>query len=1207
MTRSINEPSVKLFDESFDKPEREEFSGLRGYFEQGGSIFPVVEQGIKHLMDQYALPADKAQRFLQRANALAAYVARQFIEQSLTRREIKERALVPGAPTFEEISEIDFSALCPQDALESVDSVVAYLVALFQWLAKVEAYGDTTMMMPLKDRRPDLEKLWIDFASTHGRLSSVEMGTRVLESFIQEHAQSDDTPVDIDEELKLACYPFLLPFYRSWEALNAIARFHEMSVGDLVRRSDPSGPAFLSKDAKTAYSDRALRLSSTLGPYRQALLTAPPVFPEFTEPKDATPDISTPEAEAFYEKFFGADGIQAQTLNEKKEFGRRSEQRTEDIESILSYKHFAPIRSPNVSSVFIEDENPVGSFYVNGGYSPALDIHEEGARHLIRHIPNWREERLSRFIRLKGWMQTTAAETDALFMAVNRIETSQEGEHKCWMNTNTMRALGQFHTFRQRFDCRAEEYVAWLGQLSIDGRGDQLSQFDRVFNAETFFPAPLKIDDKPFPVIPDPAKPEQMLTINLLCNGLRINLETYLYLAVVIAEALGLGNQLSRSLNVYSAFFRLVTLSRQLGISPQETCSLLVVLGDGKATWLKALAGNPCINPSDDTQIDALRAIDALTECVGWWRAHQLNPSWVIKQLIAQPAPTVVSEAAAALFAQMRIQVTSVLLTETTLQEAGVTPLSGGREWLVLLTALVNERGIVISQSDERETNYAAFARPLIEDAVNQAIGELNAVLVETILNVLLICREGQIKVVREGLVTYAGIASPFALSVLAWAGGQVSQLLVQALKRSTSSEGELAGAPQAEEPGDPFLALLADVLRRAEVVNELAIPERVLSEYLNYGYQKWLALESKAEFSLRVLYYLTVFIPLLEVAQQPLEVLLDYLRRVNALPQLTSADGKRLASEMAANQLAALLGWSARDVHACASHLNEQALIRTLPELDVLLAIHKTATQMGLDARTIIDIGKLPAELKPDEDDTGYRLVAERALESVSQQSIATDTTALEAFATDFKFECKVDKTLLVANKVDDVATFTLTLTNTAGTPLKEVGIHCLARLGCFEKERVQTNAQGIAIARLYSFASDRRIDQGVETPQFTVDMDEPRLADSVVVDSEVSSLRFDPEMKSPVPETLELNQEIELYVALYNAHPLNNPGIGKQVVWSSDQGTIRPSTTLTDKNGVSRVVFTRTKPGVCTISAEHLLSSATTEFEFPALTTSR
>ncbi|MFD2884636.1 Tc toxin subunit A [Pseudomonas lini] len=108
-----------------------------------------MEKGVQALVSEYGVnDKDSRQFFLRRANSLATYVRRQFIEHRLTGN--RQHAAGPSSgllsmvagPSYERLFATPFDELCPPDALESCASPVAYLIELLRWIRdRIEPYG----------------------------------------------------------------------------------------------------------------------------------------------------------------------------------------------------------------------------------------------------------------------------------------------------------------------------------------------------------------------------------------------------------------------------------------------------------------------------------------------------------------------------------------------------------------------------------------------------------------------------------------------------------------------------------------------------------------------------------------------------------------------------------------------------------------------------------------------------------------------------------------------------------------------------------------------------------------------------------------------------------------------------------------------------------------------------------------------------------
>jgi hypothetical protein len=95
MTEPLIRPVQQWLKQVFSDEQRESYADFCEHLENGGSIFPLVEQGVQGLVRHYRLNPDDAQTFLRRANSLAVFVRRRFIEHSLSGSNA--RVTRPGA------------------------------------------------------------------------------------------------------------------------------------------------------------------------------------------------------------------------------------------------------------------------------------------------------------------------------------------------------------------------------------------------------------------------------------------------------------------------------------------------------------------------------------------------------------------------------------------------------------------------------------------------------------------------------------------------------------------------------------------------------------------------------------------------------------------------------------------------------------------------------------------------------------------------------------------------------------------------------------------------------------------------------------------------------------------------------------------------------------------------------------------------------
>ncbi|MFJ2282332.1 Tc toxin subunit A [Pseudomonas sp. NPDC087803] len=1183
MTEPVIRPVQQLLTQVFSDEQRETYADFCEYLESGGSIFPLVEQGVQGLVSAYRMNPDDAQAFLRRANSLAVYIRRQFIEHSLsgstaqvTRPASGLLSMVAG-PSYEQLFSPQFDALCPPQALESITSPVAYLIELLRWIEeKIYAVG-TDESLDLHDRRKDLKQLLVDFNAVHQAVSALDIIVPVLETFIE---KNDKAP-DLEEALIQARYPNGLPYYQHWVTLDYVAREHGLSVGNFAHMVDLAYPYFLQPDASDNDAGRAFTHASRLGPYQRELLTEAP-----------TADAGKID---YYERNFGATGVEWQNLNQVKFFGERTGLDTRDIEALLSIRGFAPTRSANVK--IYDSEHPgadesqrSGSVYLNAATHPALGIDHrgEGAAFLHRLTQDTavidRYERMNRKLRLARWLELPSEQVDALLAAAIKAQARVAApEHPWWISSHQVHALGLFQSLREYYGCSAEDFAAFIDDVSIYGRAGVPSLFDRTFNSEGGYRQPLVLDGATFTTLPAQGVAE--LTITQLCSGLGIDLQTYAYLAVAIERAHGFNGTLKRTPAVISSFYRLVKLPRLLGISPVEGVLMLTLLGG--ESWVDGLAGSPRIHAqrNGESPPDVLNLIYALHSCVSWCKDREIPVLWMLQQVAPPQALAVATQAERQLFEQIRNLLAATLFNNAGLSMAGV-PSLVGLDWLQLLTELVDPAGLVIDLQLP-EAQYLGFAREKFDQAIREGLGENDAsvrgILVERMLGVLLQAREAQVSVARECLAVYTGLDIERGLQMLIWAQSTVYQLLSSVQQRAERDALEaLRPAARASEQPDPLLSLLADIRRRSTVASKLDLTAVLLEDFLQYGHKAWMAQDDRHLLSIRTLYYLASLNRAFELSEQPAGKLLDYLRQVNALPDPLTGDALRLAQQAASLRLAAFFDWSVQEVRECVSRIDPTLkILKTLPQLDLLMRIRVLARHSGMDALTIFLVGNLPETVDKD----AYQIAAERALLSLSDTRESVVAFADEVAQPLVTMTCVVDKTEVVAGKPGEKAMFTVTLKDADNQPLSGVHVHWQVSLGTLKEQATEIDGT-VTVEYLPGKV------MGQETPLFWLDLIDAQQAPAINIADDAGTLFFPSPLRAQVPlEPVPAGQEFGLYAVLQD--PYKNLGRNRLVRWfakevGGDSGSvvIRPEQNHTDGEGVTRVFVASPSGGTFEIS---------------------
>ncbi|WP_213938298.1 Tc toxin subunit A [Pseudomonas sp. dw_612] len=1195
MVTSASRPALQLFEQAFNQPsQREGYAGLATYLSEGGSIFPLVEQGVRGLMQTYELTEDDAKAFLEQANALAIYVRRQFIEHTL----FSDPATAPGpqsgllsmleGPSFQRLFNVDFDALSPPDALESCYSPVAYLIDLLVWIRdRIEPQG-TASKLTLDSRRADLKALSIDFNAVHQAMSAVDIIVPVLETFITSHGAG--TP-SVEEALLTARYPSGLPYFQHWASLDYVARHNGMTVGDIANRVDLEFPYFLRPDVLDADAPRARLLASRLGPQQRLILT----------------EAAATEALAFYQNHFGIlDTTGTDGYRDVPVFCERTKLDSQQLEALLSIRGFAPVRSVNGPPLSGAPNIQAGSVYINAAASAAtlVDIEFAATVHRLKNAPIGPIDRMHRKLRLDQWLGLPPEQTDALLAAAIKAELPANTTYA--MTDGGVQALGLFQTLRERYGCTAEEFAAFIHEVSFYGRGDNPSLFDRVFNAQGDYREPLVLDNGLFDILPVAGTSE--LTVNRLCGGLGIDLLTYSFVAQAVSMASSpAAGKLARSVSIVSGFYRLVRLSRLLGITPIEGVMLLTVLGG--ESWVKALAGVPKIQAHTATNANVLVVIEGLHTCVSWCREHDIEVRWLVQQVIEPAASQKETAADLKLFEQVRNLLSGAMFTSAELLMAGVPALPAGADWLDLLSALVDAEGVVIIEPT-READYSNRAREILLLAVRDGLGERyeteRDAIVEIMLGVLLRSKAAQLSVVKECLAVHTGLASEQVIPVLTWAGGQVDRFLRQVLARP---QLEIAkGRSGRIYEGDAFLLQLAQVRRRSEIVLKLQLSVEVLQDYLDYGNREWITQPEPLAVSLNTFYYLATLAHAFTLSERPQAQLLDYLREAARLPKdivpgappKLSAHAWALATQAAAARLAVFFGWSVQDVLECVQSIS-QPLIRTLQQLDLLVRIRTLSARCSMDARTLLLIGRLPPSASTPAEKAAYQVAAEKALLSLSETSGPVLAPAGDEPGQTVKITCELlGNNSVIAGKAGEKATYRVTVNNLQNTPMSGVFVHWQTTLGTIEEKATSTS--GVVDV---DFIPGRI--QGEETPLFWLDMGEKLPAPAVSVLADSRSFEFPPNLSSEVPAyDVPAGFEVELYAVMEDNY--FNRGINATVNWnyrvadsSSGEAVIRAGS-LTNQEGLARAFVSSRTGGSFRFMVRS--SSSDTSLEFDRIT---
>ncbi|WP_338925477.1 hypothetical protein IHE33_07990 [Mycetohabitans endofungorum] len=1272
-----------------------ESSAVRAVIAQAGSVITLAQHHPREWMRQFnQLHITEARRLHDRARSVAVAVARRFREQELGggRRAFELRhglhALTAG-PRYDWLFQPDFDAMAQASAIESRTSPVAYLVQLYRIALALETDAADDFKIRLAQRRPDIAKKVLDTAAMNQPCRTLSIVNDVLAHAIDQYLPASSSDEDdalndaVDTALADCRYPWRLPYEHWQEQINAILAFAQpaLTLGDVARHTDNDYPYFYRKGAHSPRSDAAMQQSTGLGANRRALLIEAPYFPGSTTADTARSHRYDPhtllvratalaeDQTTFFKRHFGVDTLPE--LQRTDTFCLRTDMSRHALDELFALQTHAPTASPNVKlDLEPVDASRFGAVFINSGSQPPIDIDSAAAlaqtrltgdgdaqpAHRLVNLTEDRADRANRLIRLSRWLHLSYADTDRLVSAAIIAEQG-EAVTRPWMTPNTLRALGVYQDLRQRYAVTAENFAVWLHQISPYGQGTTLSQFDRLFNAQSLFAQPLVLDDTPFDIRPVEHDERGKQTVQHICAALGLNQETFQYLARLIAEAnagstLQQDNRLrlTRSLATVSSFYRITSLARTLKLHPIVLTALLEILDDGGPSLVNQMVGRP-VNLTYQVYgyADVLSTLVAVVSCVQWCQDNDIDIVWLIQHVQSPVTPTVATDAEKKLIQELKSRLEPVRVTRTTLLEAGVpetimvdgtNPISP--DWLSLLHDLMDEQGVIRDGVSASDDAYALSARTILtqvldalyasepDDAGDQGLRTpvpepMDAALVEvekqnlieTLLAVVLRARAAQLAVVQESLAGYLQLSAERVLPLIAWAGQSAYELLVWSRQAANEVSDTLLSTAcrftrsfqddddtEAPESYDTMLVKLAELGRLARIAQQFQLDEAMLQAHAQSWGRDWFGFAA-GTITLQHLYYLSLYARVIKVARHPPEKLLHYLKLVND-PELfahddgsaPSEDQLRLVRDGAAGKLAELLGWSAREILTVAQSINEQGIVFNLVEFDKLLRCYALCRTTGLSAQALLDLGALTLH-SPD---AVYRKAAQNALSCLTAATVASEQSEhgpVAEVGQSVTSTCTVSPEQLIANHdaLDNIATFTLTIRDLAGEPLKGIVVRwSVEDAGSLQQTQTLTNEDGVTTVELQP-----GVIMGVARVRARIGLDQVIDMPTVLIDCDEASLRFTTDQpKLPTQPPLAGEREsVELFVKLKDRY--DNAGVDRLVQWTTSAGRLLQANTHTDREGYVRVKLVSQQVQACKVSASY---GTRPNREFPTIT---
>lgn len=1212
MTKDTSRSLIsQLFDSTVGQERMESLAQGRRFIEDDVSVMQLVRMGHQGLMDALELTSHEAQLVLDKANSTLVHVARQFRNHRTIRHTPRNplhysgiNAFVDG-PTYEKLFDPDWGATTRKGSLDANDGPGAYFLELLTKVLELEGRTETRAAekITLDQRRPDLATQVIDPQMAYQMVPTVVLVNEVLGSII-EHQPANPFKVDevVDDRLLSARYPMTsLPFEWYQEQWDYVLQQNELSLGDVVRIADPVAPYFKEAGAHGGLSSMAMRQASGLGPVMQALLLEDRYLlaaGHSDEPKYQRVDVRTgridPDPQAtdddFFQDNFGASYVE---LLDAVKFCNQTSIDPDQLASLLSIERYAPAISPNFipepepesraepdpSKPVVPTPKTFGSIFINAeGSGEAIGITQPAEGKPDRALENASKRHfdlINRMLRLARKIKLPYDECDRLLVAAIRAEARQSANEPVAkaralqtykISSDTLRAIGVFQDFRRAYKCSAEDFAALIDEISVYTRGEKQSQFDRIFNRQSLFDTPLRLDGGSFAMNPQTESDQR--TVDQICSGLGINLETWRYLARIVAECYGLRNDLKRDVRIISSFYRLVRLASFCRITSIELAALLETMSPWGSDWLRELLGHPHIGSYRTIgRADVLDVLHAVQSCVQWCRENNLEVIWLVQHVSPVIVPVVASEADLTLLQELRKRLEPTRVTEDALLGAGIPPVKAdlATDWMTLLDQLVDANGLILTGLAQDDASYESWAREEIIGAVTQA--EIDVIQVEgvkaTILATVLQARAAQNAVVQESLSVYLNVAQDLALVVLRWVESRGVYLLLVETMRVLGAQ---ARAEQTVRVDDEILRILAHLVRRTAVVKKLALSSAMLATLTTQEHWRWFGLRQVEELTLETFYLLTIFGRAVVHTEEPAEKLLAYLKTVNELPSDMTPEDIRLIRDGAASLLAQAIKWGIKEVLECATYLTpDMPLIREMSQIDFVIRARGMAASSGLDAKAILTLGILT----PESDVVSCRQAAEHALQSLSESAIQNKALEFGEVGQSVTGTTMVSTNRLIANAPNEYARIEIMLRDFQNEPLSNITVNWECERSGLQEFTSVTDHEGRATVRFKAGAW-----MGIAKVVARYGLGQRIYAEPILIDCDEDTIDFmagEVITKTPDAPVLAGNLEfVELQIRLDDR--FGNLAVDRLVKWGCSQGTLDPVFSYTDKDGFAR-----------------------------------
>lgn len=598
-----------------------------------------------------------------------------------------------------------------------------------------------------------------------------------------------------------------------------------------------------------------------------------------------------------------------------------------------------------------------GAVYLHAGKRPVIEMVEDKDGNLaLTGLTDDRLDRLNRLIRMQRALDLPFDQLDYLITASMRAEgvdpLQADGNLGLYTNTNTLRLLGVFRHYQQRYGVTAEQFAAVVHQITPYAITPDVPMLDRLFNSKQLFDQSYTLDWENVDYTATATtedKERDARIVKQLAAGLKLTDAEFSLLADLVAQYQGnqANHNFPNSLDAVSALYRLASIPRWLGLTIASGLAFIRLLDQAKwlgddCSLLAQLAGVPAIAVLDNNgrpqANDILDGLMLLSIATDWLHAQEVSVAQCAAWLLPVP-PQIGNQRQLDLIQQLSQGISHSVVTPPRYAQSGAptTDTEGvALDWATLMQQanLVDAQGLVqdnvntVSQdSITAAVQAVVMAQALDKDSQAQATTALSALLYNA--------QQSQHGILASTLAQLLMVPQALVRPLVQWAGSTPCEFLNQTLAQKSVT------CPQ--QITDTYLKLLAMLSRGAQLASCFELSAAMLNSYLAQPAWFGECEPNLTTLSFATLYHLGCYRGWLHHTSHTENDLLAYLGRVNSNAPPSAQD--------AAPLLANLLGWQASEVQAAAAYVMGDAdtPARTIPQIATILRLYRLSQQTGL------------------------------------------------------------------------------------------------------------------------------------------------------------------------------------------------------------------------------------------------------------------